>query len=460
MSAQPSLLSERVAPHMIRYSNMTPLSFEGKQVLKQFFPTNQSTYNQDNNVIRIPISSGTAFLDGGNSYLRLQFQNTNATADTDYIFANSFHSLIDRIRVISAGGQELEHVPNYAHLHACLSDLLLSQEKRHARLQEGYGSGGGFRFTAVAGVLDADAINGGLATLRVNPASLGTREMVVAKDGSTQVYIPLELSQLVGSNKKLIPLFLSGELTLEITLSARPCAVSKVTTPLTYSVSNVAYNASMVEFSGAVNGALTQMVADSGLYLHGTCWSSQKVTLAANQSSWVNSERLKSVKSVLVSFADDLNAPVVNQRMTTRTTNGVAALQLKIGSDYLPPQPLRANSDSRTECGLYINEAYKALNVYNNPDHAGVVNIDNFCQAPYTVAGGARVYALDAVNRAVFGIDLDAVRGDVESGVSTIINNPMTIMMEGSKGNCSAFSHLLYDCLFVIGQDGSFSVSK
>lgn len=452
-------VSERVAPSMIRYSQMTPLSFEGKQIQKLYYPTNQASYSGNgNNVIRIPISSGNAFLDGSNSYLRATFTNTCATADISYRFANSFHSLIDRIRIISASGAELENIMCYGTLHATLSDLLLSPEMRMSRLQEGYSRETPITLsaaTAMVAVLPAAPtlaeVNTGLNlyTSRLisnKPQTLGCYEMTVAKDTKVEVYIPLELSQLVGANKKLIPLFLTGELTLEITLHPNPCFVSGEAVT-SYQLSNVNYCASTVEFGGSVNAALTQMVATSGLYLHATCWSSQMVTLAANQKNWVNSERLKSVKSVLLTFSDP--AVAVAKRITNRTHNKVTSLQVKIGSDHFPNTPLRADSAKAEECGLYLNEAFKALGVYNSVDHSALVNIYNFADDAQSAT---------AVGRAVFGLDLDAFcRDNVESGVNTIVSNPMTFNFESTSNVAvNAYSHLLYDCIFNIQSNGSF----
>ena len=458
-------VSDRQAPNMIRYSQMTPLAFEAVQKLKKFYPTNQATYSGvGNNVIRIPISSGDSFLDGSNSYLQCSFTNSNATAGCNYTFSNSHHSLIDRLRIVSSSGQELEYILQYNHLHCALSDLLLSPEKRMTRLQEGYSQNtmGGTVLTSSVAMASADnavanviaGVNASLAGLRatntVDATTIGCYEMVVAKDATVQVYIPLELSQLVGANKKLLPLFLTGELTLEITLAQHPCLVTSVTTPDTYVLSNVAYNASMISFGGQVNQALTQMVASSGLFLHATCWSNQVVSLAANQSSFVNSERLKSVKSALITFSDP--AWAVNVRNTNRVHNGLQSLQLKIGSEYFPVQPLRADSTAAASCGLYLNEAYHALGAYNSIDHSSVTNIYNFA---------ANAQAVNKVGRAVYGIELDAFnREQVESGISTVINNPITILMEGSTGNNNAYTFLLYDAVFQITNQGSFIVVK
>ena len=449
-----SLISDRVAPHSIRYSQMTPLSFEGKQSTKYFYTSNQSSY-QPGAVIRIPISSGNAFLDGGNSFLKMTFTNNNGDAAGIYTFANSFHSLVDRVRVLSSGGQELENIMQYNHLHGCLSDLLLSPEKRMTRLQEGYGTVGTPTFVVpvVGGAANPAhtdvelGIAAALATLKTtSPLQVGCDEVKVAQNGSVTIYLPLELSQLVGANKKLLPLFLTGELTLEITLAQQPCALA-VANAQAFTVSNVMYCASMVEFTGAVNSSLTAMCAQSGLFLHATCWSNQVMSLAAGVGQWVNAERLKSVKSVLIAFTRPLTG-AVNERITNRITNTLTSLQLKIGSDFYPTQPISAVAAAPGDCGHYLNETYKALGVYNDAQHSGMVNVYNFASS---------VASASAVGRAVYGIDLDAVRGDVESGINTIISNPMTFIAQGTGlAACDVRTFLYHDCIFQIRPDGQF----
>lgn len=465
-----SYLSERVAPHSIRYSNLTPLSFEGRQMTKLYYPTNQSTYSNTNNVIRIPISSGNAFLDGGNSYLKLTFTNKNArpAADAcDYTFSNSGHSLISRIRVISASGHEIENIMYYNHLHAALSDLSLDENKRLTRLHEGYSSKPKLVIaplpdpvtTATANAAINAVVNG-----LFDSTLVGCNELKVAKNDSTNLYLPLELSQIVGHNKKLIPLFLTGEIILEITLADRPCMMSDITVPeQKYEVSNVSYNASIVEFSGSVNAALTQMVQSTGLFIHGTCWSNQAVPLPAGQSSssWVNSERLKSVKSLLVTFNDPEKAgQTVGSRPTNRHNNYVSSFQVKIGSDYFPTQPIKANSRTAGENGAYLIEAFKALAEYDNVNHSSLVNIYNFA---------SNDNAVNKTGRSVYGLDLDAFgKSDVESGVNTILSNPITFLVEKNITGVAAadilalnaYSFLLYDAIFTIDMSGNFAVSK
>ena len=455
MSSDTSYVSDRVAPSVIRYSQMTPLSFSAKTSQKLFFPSNNASYNQDNNIIRIQISSGNSFLNGAESYLKLQFTNKNITAGCTYTASNSWHSLIERVRIIASSGQELENIMNYGQTHAMLCDLLISPEKRMSYLQEGYSQAAQPTFTncGMAGAgTTAVEVNTALRTLKSDPVTLGCNEMSVAKDGVCQIYLPLSLSQLLGSNKKLIPLFLCGELTLEMTLASKPCIVSVNTTPQLFEVANVAYCASLTEFGGSVNSALTSMVASSGLFLHATCWASQKLTLAPNSSSWINSERLRSVKSIFVTFTDDVSAWGAGKRITSRVTNNLQSFQIKVGSDYLPIQPLRADSTNPYACGVYLNEAYKALGSYQDPNHQGLVNIYNFA---------SDANELTKVGRAVYAVDCDSFGTcDCESGLNTIISNPITFLMEGQTLAVSAISHLLYDCVFELTNTGQFLVSR
>jgi hypothetical protein len=107
---------------------MQPLAFNAKSQKRIFYPTNNSTYTQDNNVIKIAISSGTAFIDAQNSYLK--FTVTNQTDARIISFNESAHSLLQRVRIISdSTGQQLEDILYYHQIHSGLSDLMLSPEK-------------------------------------------------------------------------------------------------------------------------------------------------------------------------------------------------------------------------------------------------------------------------------------------------------------------------------------------
>jgi hypothetical protein len=110
-----------------------PLSFKAKNRKVKFFTSNQSSYTQSNNIIRIPISSATGFLDAPNSFIKLVYQNLQGAGGKTHTFCNSASSLFKRIRVISSKGGELEDIVNYNITHSVVSDLMLSFENRASR---------------------------------------------------------------------------------------------------------------------------------------------------------------------------------------------------------------------------------------------------------------------------------------------------------------------------------------
>jgi hypothetical protein len=253
-----------VAPHSIRFSQLTPLAFQAKSSKRIYYTTNNSTYTQDNNVIQIPISSGTAMLDAPNSFLKLSIKNTTGGGKV-IRFNNSAHSLIQRLTIrADSTGSELEDINYYHQIHAALSDLMLSPEKRFSRGEQCFGNKGVFPATAdiaayartnVAGVdlaaaivsvnaeltkVAASLVNAQTGSANYGSAYLGCDEVTIA-DGATQtVVLPLDLSSLLGPNaKKMLPLFLSGGILLEITLNKYPFSTVD-NTAITYELNNVA----------------------------------------------------------------------------------------------------------------------------------------------------------------------------------------------------------------------------
>jgi len=198
---------------------MTPLAFNAQSSKRIFFTSNQSTYSNTQTVLRIPIASGSDFLDGANSYLKFTYKNTGAGAYT-HTMSNSANCLFYRVRVIADKGSDLENILYYNQTHAAIADMTLGPEARSARLEQGYGTYG------QVGLADA-AQNDLVAT--ANLANLtkklrntvtaskywGCDEVTIAQNASQTFCVPLDLSSLLGpAQKKFAPLFLMGGLTL------------------------------------------------------------------------------------------------------------------------------------------------------------------------------------------------------------------------------------------------------
>ena len=477
---QNEYLNARQAPHQIKYSQLTPLAFNAKSSKRVFYTSNQSTYSQSNNVIRIPISSGTSFLDGPNSFLKFDYiVKENAT----HQFSNSAHSLIYRLRVISdSSGMDLENILYYGHTHCMISDLTLSPPERASRLEQGYGTNGFIPQAAANVVADttakvANMVNqvANCRTTKTQSPYLGCDELAMAQNIAQSVCLPLDLSCILGpAQKKFLPLFLSGGLTLEITLDPYGVNSSLNSAPI-FDIANVQFHAQMIDFDASVNVALTAMVDTAGLYMHGVTWTNVLTQIAGDVRNWIVSERLKSVKSIFFSFNDPRGQTVPYFRPTNRVTNKLTSFQMKIGSEYYPNQRVMGAANLPTGNGEFIVEAYKAISEYGNVYHSSLCNIFNFAQdvSPAVIVAGIPAdfggisdeqFYRNAVGRSIYGLDVDAFgRSDTESGISTIMNNPISINFEqsGAYGSVlNVFTYLLHDAVFVIEKNGKFTVSK
>ena len=138
------MLDSRVLPSMAKYSTIVPLGLESTAAKRVFMPLNAGVFalNGNNNIIRINISDGSAFLDTQLSTLAFQLKNNGAgTISID----NSYHSIFKRVRVISnSSSQDIEDIRFYSTIHSLLSNLKRGPNARLSLQHEGYGSNGNY----------------------------------------------------------------------------------------------------------------------------------------------------------------------------------------------------------------------------------------------------------------------------------------------------------------------------
>jgi hypothetical protein len=264
---------------------------------------------------------------------------------------------------------------------------------------------------------------------------------------------------------KYLPLFLTGSLLLEIELAPYPTiSTSGDGDECKYEISNVRLHTELLEFDATINTALTTMCQQSGLYLHATCWSSYANSISAQGQSILINERLKSVKSVFQTFGitrgkDDKgadNAQVLTpwqNRSQARCHGFVNGFQLKFGSNFYPTHKITGTSFLAHDNGEYIYELEKALGHYSDLNHSSIINNINFADASSVES---------KCGKAVYAIDTDLFTSEpLESGINTILNNPLLILLNQSdKFVGTAYTFLLYDAIFTIAPTGAFTVSK
>ena len=472
-------INARQLPKMLKYSELTPLGVASSAKKINFFPAGSSIFSPANNIIRIPISSGSCFLDGSMTCLKFTYVNEDINVGNFSCIDGSGSSFIARMRISSASSNaDLEDIRFYGQLHAALSDMAMSLPQRFSRLHEGYGSGGLLKPFA-SGFSDG----------------VGVGEPSIAAGHQSYTFsIPI-LSSIIGVNsKKYFPLFLSGQITLEIELAPYPTfvsgteavianaehniasvvAVPVVDAPPNFTIKDVELHTQLIEFNSDINNSLKELCfkpneelgpnglpLPNGLFLHVHQWSSyQQSNLASGAYSMVISERLKSVKSVLVNFSQ---ARTNQTRNYARYHGDVNSLQFKIGSGYYPDQPISGMASNKTTNSEYLVELFKAMGHYSDSQHASLINSENFT---------SNLNTKTFVGRALYGIDLDgfsAVNGEIESGLNMILNNPMTITTSNIASAVpgaaplvanTMHAHLLHDVLIRISNDGKVSKSS
>ena len=438
-------LSARTIPSQLKFSEITPLGMSCRSKKVKFFPQSGGIFTPNNNIVRINVSSSTQFLDPQFTVLRFQYKNTS---NKTMVFDNSAHAVIQQLRTISTSGHELENIDKYARLYTSLADALLDTSARLTLAGQGYGYHGILRTAQVVANPVVAVANDG-----VSEKTLGTSELTLTTGASATFFLPL-LSSVIGySQKKYLPLFLCGQITLELAFASayRPYTIEANPTG-TYEISNVELHTQLIEFDSSVNESLTAMTRKNGLFLHGTSWSSHFNPFVNGTGTIVISERLKSLKSILTSFS--LPSADVTKRSMARHHGSVTGLQFKIGSEHYPNQPIVGVASSSTDNSEYIYELQKALGVYNNINHSSMINTVNFASDDDTPALCARP---------LFGIDLDGFSGNqIESGVNTILNTPINVNItcSASTPGLVNYTHLLYDVIYNITPDGQFLMSK
>ena len=442
-------LNVRTLPSQMRFSDLTPLGLSSKSKKVKFLPNNGGPFSNVNNIIRIPISSASAFLDPSFTSLKLTYTNINS-AGVAVQFDSSANSIIQRIRLVSASGGDLEDIRNYGYLVSMLSDLHYSLHQRFTKSYEGYGYQG-ITNGGVAAQVGGAAVVAQVASAAVTETSIGTGETTMANNGSTTVILPI-LSSLIGTSaRKYLPLFLTGQIMLEIELANLYNPFVSAAATSGYSISSVELHCQMVEFDADVNQNLIQMSMKNGLFLHGNFWSSYFNAVPNASPNITISERLKSVKSIFSCFS--LTPADSTTRYMARHHGGLTSLSFTIGSDHYPTQPIIGDSTSSGSNCEYILETLKAIGEYGNTLHQSIINPVNFASVGVS---------LTSVGRAVYGIDLDAFsKSPIESGVNTVLNNPITInVTNGAIAGLVNYTFLLYDVLFHITPDGQFVASK
>lgn len=337
---------ERVNPSGVTYSTgAIPLATPAKSSTRKFYPNNGRVFSYSGlNIIQIPLAAEGMFLDASsNSFLKFDliptFTVNSADATVDGHQSNNdkskqarvtmcgggAHCWIQRMRILSATGQQLEDIQDYHVLHSLLQDMTCSPD--HVGTVLGTKSG--------AAAHSADPGSGKTLDNLVG-ASQGDNSLAdVEADARGMEYLPhpgenpadelkmkrtycLNLVSGLLNQPKYLPLLMTkGGLQIELVLEDPSIALMASKVPgtalngasttlvqtLDYKLQNVEYVAELVDFGPEFNSNFIQMMAGvGGALMSGITYRNHKSTLKQTDTHVDISERARSIKSIMTSF--------------------------------------------------------------------------------------------------------------------------------------------------------------
>ncbi|KAI9155851.1 hypothetical protein H9P43_009001 [Blastocladiella emersonii ATCC 22665] len=196
------------------------------------------------------------------------------TADANVAFCDSIFSIIDRVRVYSAGGALLEELPYYNLRQRIEADVTVPQHLKDSCLgvAQGYFATGADRF----------AVSSGLH----------------------RYMLPIKSALL--SNQKHLPMKYLGGICVEFTLApgADACVVKNNAIP-SYSVKDVCIVSDLIKLNDQQIAVMDAAFKKQGLKLYGTTYNHHFLNYSVPNSTLNVSDRSASQKDVLVSFRDN-----------------------------------------------------------------------------------------------------------------------------------------------------------
>lgn len=429
-------ISTRQLPHRVKYSSITPLAVHASSSVKRVSATTGGPFNDQNNVSTFILSSSTAMIDPQSTYLRFQCRVTLSDVGHTMRLDGSASSLIKSIRVSSkSGAGDISFINNYNNLFNVISDVTIPMSARTSLLNiaEGYG-------TTVAN----DSSNG------TGEASW-TNSLVSTKS----FCVPIMDSCIGHLNNRYLPLFLTGDIQVQIQWSSEGLFSSSAQSPRTgYEILNPELMCDFVTFAAEpnVNEQLKSIALSTGIYMHVTGFRNYQKTITTAQDNFLINDRLRSVKSLIIT--NRLPNPTNVQRAMGRISREITSLQVKCGDQLVPSQPLTATTYVDNLPQLTFETLKGFGRFYDTSLVGGVINSTN------SNISAASTNA--SCGRAVFSVSLDSFSNQqIESGMSWLLNNPCTIMTDSTDANQNVLMDCfaLFDAILSIKPDGTFSVS-
>lgn len=443
--------------------------------ISQFLASNASDFTEANNTVRINVSSG-GFLDLKKAVLELSLKNT--TTSNNVYLDGSCECLINRIRILSSDGSEIERIDQYGQLASVLEQYTSSDSSSRVKsIQKGSP-----RFidetaafdpvsgnSGVAGLVAtgaAQAYESGIKVTSANTYTGSTGQTTVSVEGKGGVgYSQLQCDQIgTGITRKysfglklgffnpstnlLLPSNTAFQ--LEITFGkAAECLVNKAgANAVSYQINNVELHVPTIvvndpEYMASVNARLGSGISfkcnSYNHFVNTTASGKGKDTIQIS----ARARSLKGLMSIMrkqskISSDDDF-------KLSKRTIQYISDYQYKINSTNYPVDRVNVSTDETAggtvsgtrfplhdTANLNVSEAYNhAMRLFggiNSQNTNCLIGLESFAQSENANNNGTGLMCIDLSSFS---------DGSVNSGINTLNNG--VVQLEITKTDaCNA----------------------
>ena len=464
-------MADSELPTGMKYSNLLPLGEIAREEERVYYPNNGSTFKpNNNNKIIIPINA-MGFMDGKHSFLRFKLTNNNDKA----VVFTSAHTCIQQC-LVRSGTQILSQTDNY---HIVATAMMGSTQPYQSGAYEGQALNG----------------SGPISQVWQGGQSLGPSGTGAPRIQDTRSY-SLSLIDGVLNSERYTPLLAmrnSQGLVLELTLNPQSAFMSNHTDDAAlssdYSITDVEYHASIIEFGARFNEVFLQGVQQSGLTYHTVCFQDSVSSGPSGSGvapATINfNHKYRSLKSLFAlqveptptagTWAGVAGGTASAGMAGKVVNNNVRSYRYNIGGVNYPPQYVVCNSYGSTGGAAPVNvlqagsqggdmalaETHKAFVSLGNRNFSGTSTQESWCRNPAGVGATPAAILADqkvgmsngnnanSMSFSLYSIDTEAYAQDsslLECGLDTA-SSGLSLDLQLQWDSAGAINQTIFHCV-------------
>mgnify|MGYP003650237686 FL=1 len=465
---------ERAAPSNLNYQDVLPIAISSKAQTRSFFPEGGAIYGPNGgskpSVVRIPVSADS-FLDGPNSYFRMDLKNTAthgaAPAPTALKLGMDYpQSFIQRVRILSGDGTVIEDINEYGRLYAGI--LYPSQASQGMYSEGGITNAQSDFYKSTTDTTGSSPSLTSVTLTKAEPLHNGVTVATGAIANAATAHLCFNLAAGFLNLSKFVPLpMLSSGFIVELSFGSPGSAGvydTGVPNADAWEISNIRYEAHLVsldrEFGDRLrmvmeaSGGVLQLASSTYRHFSGQ-WGSAATAVTINCPV-----RAKSIKSIL--FKNTIEADVVGNAkfgVSSGCSHGIESFQFRVGSVAYPSSPVDCGAAAANKSIPYM-ELRKAFGTLNDYLHGSPLAQKGTYLSSATASAAAGASGIVGP----LGYSFDSFPSTaLESGTNSAANSLVTTLeLKGAVGATTATTVDIYamcDMMVYVNLDGSVSVS-